>query len=156
MGARIGMVVAPALVALANTAYGGFANEYAVFGGHSMTFEGFAKVTGGPAGSNGDVIHQAGIGQFDSLRGGGSLNPAPPTAWNARQNVSGDVVFNGDVRINDLSTVNGSVHSGGLATGANVGGNINAVGPVSVQIYNTVGGNIVSGGSVNLLAGVTV
>jgi hypothetical protein len=156
MGARIGLVVAPALLAAANAAHGGFANDYAVFGGHSLTFEGFAKVSGGPAGSNGDVIHQGGIGYFDSLRGGGALNPAPPTAWNARQNVGGDVVFNGGVRFNDLSTVNGSVHSGGAATVASVGGNVVAGGPVSVQIYNDVGGNIVSGGNVSLLTGVNV
>src|SRR5688572_29597009 len=109
---RACVVVVPGLLALANAAYGGFANEDAVFGNRSLTFQGFAKVSGGPAGSNGDVIHQGASGQFDSLRGGGALNPAPPVAWTGRQNVLGDVVFNGDVRINQLSTVNGSVHSG--------------------------------------------
>ncbi|HEY7116252.1 MAG TPA: polymer-forming cytoskeletal protein [Tepidisphaeraceae bacterium] len=154
---RFPRLLAPILAAaLAPAGYAGYANSYAVFGNDSLTFEGFAKVTGAPAGSNGDVTHQAGIANLDSLLGGGSLNPTIPVAWNARTNVTGDVIFNGSVRINDLSTVNGSVHAGADATLASVGGNIIATGPVSVQIYNTIGGNIVSGGNVNLLTGVNV
>jgi hypothetical protein len=148
-------VVPAALLALAPAARAGFANEYAVFGNRSLTFAGFAKVAGGPAGSNGDVIHQAGSGHFDSLRGGGSLNPAPPTAWNARQNVAGDVVFNNNVNINQLSTVNGSVSAGGYANVATVLGGVVANGPVSVSIYNDIGA-ITSGANVTLSNGVNV
>jgi hypothetical protein len=148
-------VVPAALLALAPAARAGFANEYAVFGNRALTFAGFAKVAGGPAGSNGDVIHQAGSGHFDSLRGGGSLNPAPPTAWNARQNVAGDVVFNNNVNINQLSTVNGSVSAGGYANVATVLGGVVANGPVSVSIYNDIGA-ITSGANVTLSNGVNV
>jgi len=148
-------VVPAALLVLAPAARAGFANEYAVFGNRSLTFQGFANVAGGPAGSNGDVNHLGGSGYFDSLRGGGSLNPSPPTAWTGRQNVTGDVVFNNDVNINQLSTVNGSVHAGGSANVATVLGGVTANGPVSVSIYNNIGG-ITSGGNVTLSTGVNV
>jgi predicted acyltransferase (DUF342 family) len=151
-----------AAAGLAAESRGGWATDYAVFGNDSLTFLGFAKVSGGPAGSNGNVHHQGGSGEFDGLRGGGALNPTPPTSWTARQNVFGDVVFNSAVTINALSNITGSVHSGGaVSIGGNaashgVGGNIIAIGPVNVLSYNVIGGSITSGGDLSLVNGCQV
>ena len=150
------------LIVTATAAYGGWANEYAAFGNDSLTFQGFATVSGGPAGSNGNVIHQGGIAHFDGLYGSSALNPAPPTAWNARQNVHGNVIFNSSVTINSLSNIDGSIHSGGAVSmggnsiGKGVGGNVIATGPVTIESYNTIGGNIVAGGDATLVSGVNV
>ncbi len=160
---RIHFVLAVTLsIGLAAESYGDWATDYAVFGNDSLTFLGFAKVRGGLAGSNGDVHHRGGMGEFDGIRGGGVFNPTPPAAWNARQYVFGDVIFNSGVTINSLSNIIGSVHSGGpVSIGANagdkgVGGDIIAVGPVSISSYNTIGGSIVSGGDVTLDSGCDV
>ena len=148
-----------ACAGMSSAAYAGFANEYAVFGNDSLTFLGFARVSGGPAGSNGDVHHAGGSAQFDALRGGGSLNPTPPTAWTGRQNVFGDVVFNGPVTINALSDIGGSVHSGGAINiglvngGITVGGDIVGLGPVGVAHHSTISGSIISGGNMRLDSG---
>src|SRR5687767_3477062 len=85
------------------------ANDFAIFGRDSLTFEGFIDITGAPAASNGNVRHTGGSGSFPALFGGGTLLGE----GTARTNVLGDVIFNGDVTINHLSDVGGSVHSGG-------------------------------------------
>src|SRR3954464_2917580 len=90
--------------------------DYAIFGKDAVTFEGFATVAGGPAGTNGSMTHAGGVGAFQDLRGGGIFNGDPGAHSNARQNVTGSVLFNGDVRINDLSIVTGNIVSGGLVS----------------------------------------
>lgn len=162
MACRIAFLSALLVLGSASVLHAGFANEYAVFGGQSLTLEGFAKITGGPAGSNGDVSHLGGIAYFDALYGGGTLNPTPPTAWNARQHVTGDVIFNSSVNINALSNIGGSLHSGGaVSIGANagpkgVGGDIIAAGAVNILHYNQIGGSILAGSHTILGDGVKV
>jgi cytoskeletal protein CcmA (bactofilin family) len=133
------------------------AANYAVFGGASVTFQGFADVSGAPVASNGDMHHTGGVGSFTGMFGAGALNPTPPVSWNARQRVSGDVVFNGPVNVNALSTIGGSLHSGGAVnSGADIGGDIVANGPVTVDIFDTITGSITANGNVSLLNGATV
>jgi hypothetical protein len=133
------------------------AASYAVFGGGSVTFQGFADIAGAPVASNGDMHHAGGIGSFTGMFGAGALNPTPPVSWNARQRVSGDVVFNSPATINALSTIGGSLHSGGAVnSGADIGGDIIANGPVTVDIFDTINGSIVANGNVSLLSGVNV
>lgn len=127
------------------------ANDFAIFGRDSLTFEGFIDITGAPAASNGNVHHKAGVGNFPALFGGGTLLGE----GNARQDVAGDVIFNGDVTINELSSVGGSVHSGGnldFQGGgfATVGGSLIANGFVNVGSTVTVNDSIIAGGNVDL------
>src|SRR5687767_2394386 len=82
------------------------ANDFAIFGRDSLTFEGFIDITGAPAASNGNVHHKAGVGAFPALFGGGTLL----SEGTARTDVAGDVIFNSHVTINELSDVGGSVH----------------------------------------------
>ena len=126
------------------------ANDFAIFGRDSLTFEGFIDITGAPAASNGNVRHTGGSGSFPALFGGGTLLGE----GTARTNVLGDVIFNGDVTINHLSDVGGSVHSGGnldFKGGgfATVGGDLIATGSVTTGSTVTVN-NILAGGNVGI------
>jgi hypothetical protein len=92
------------------------------------------------------------------MYGAGAFNPTPPSTWNARQNISGDAVFNRRVNINVLSSIGGSLHSGGMVQqlGADVGGNVVANGPVNVNGFQTINGSITANGDVFLAGGVNV
>ena len=74
-------------------------SDFVVYGKSAVTYQGFTDSIGAPVGTNGNLNHLAGIGTFTALHGGGVLNGANT---NARQRVDGDLIFNGDVNINDL------------------------------------------------------
>jgi predicted acyltransferase (DUF342 family) len=127
-------------------------SDYVVFGKNAVTYQGFTDSVGAPVGTDGNLNHQAGIGTFTSLVGGGVLNGANT---NARQHVAGDIIFNSHVSINELSRVGGSVQSGGNvlfeagATGDGVVGKITAHGSVDLGAFNQAG-SIVANGDVTL------
>ena len=127
-------------------------SDYVVFGRNAVTYQGFTDSIGAPVGTNGNLNHSAGIGTFTSLVGGGVLNGANT---NARQHVAGDVIFNGNVSINELSRVGGDLHSGGNvlfeagAAGDGVAGGIFANGSVDLGAFNQVG-SIAANGDVTL------
>jgi predicted acyltransferase (DUF342 family) len=126
--------------------------DYVVFGRNAVAYQGFTDSIGAPVGTNGDLNHLAGIGTFTSLLGGGVLNGANT---NARQHVAGDVIYNGNVSINELSHVAGDLHSGGNvlfeagAAGDGVAGNLLAHGGVRLGAFNTVG-SIAANGDITL------
>ena len=127
-------------------------SDYVVFGRNAVTYQGFTDSIGAPVGTNGDLNHLAGIGTFTSLVGGGVLNGANT---NARQHVASDVIYNGNVSINELSRVGGDLHSGGNvlfeagAAGDGVSGRLLANGGVQLGAFNTVG-SIAANGDITL------
>jgi predicted acyltransferase (DUF342 family) len=127
-------------------------SDFVVFGNNAVTYQGFTDSVGAPVGTNGDLNHLAGIGEFDSLLGGGVLNGANT---NARQHVAGDVVFNDSIRINELSRIGGDLHSfsdvlfEAGAAGDGVVGGIFALGSVDLGAFNQAG-SIAADGNVTL------
>jgi cytoskeletal protein CcmA (bactofilin family) len=148
------VVAVIALLLLVNTAAAQIpaddVSDFVVFGNNAVTYQGFTNSLGAPVGTNGDLNHQAGVGNFDALFGGGILNGANT---NARQRVAGDVIFNDSVRINELSRVGGDLHSFSDvligASGDGVIGGIVSLGSVDLGAFNPAG-SIAADGNVTL------
>lgn len=153
-------LAASVLAGVAGRAYGGFANDYAVFGGNSVTFQGYAWIKGGPVGSNGNVSTYGPAGvELDDLRVGGNLNLNPPVTTPSHITAHGDVTVNGTAAFGVFSEVFGAVNAGSdlqVAASATYHGNVTTGGALNGGAYNTFGGNVLAQGNVTFSNGTQV